>query len=252
MYLGDNILKHGIIEYVNDFQNSEYDASILLTHVENPEKFGCAVLNDRGEVVKIVEKPKKPPSDLAVVGMWCFKPIIFKAVNSIKPADRGELEITDATQWLIDNGYKIKAHIVNGWWKDTGKPLDILNANRLVLDEIQTDIRGIVDSDVEIRGRVIIGEGTKIKYKSVIKGPAIIGNNCLIENSYIGPYTSIGDGCEIINSEVEDSIIMEGSKIHDVKDIMDSLIGVNVNIKKSPEIPKKSRFFVGDESQLEL
>ncbi|MFH8119748.1 MAG: glucose-1-phosphate thymidylyltransferase [Candidatus Aenigmatarchaeota archaeon] len=250
MYLGDNILKGGIAEYVKEFSKSEEDAFILLTEVENPQRFGVAQLDKNGNVIKLIEKPKSPPSNLALVGIYMFKPIVFEAVKNIKPSWRNELEITDAIQWLIDKGYKVKAKIVKGWWKDTGRPEDILDANRLVLDEIERDIRGNVEEGCVIKGRVKIGEGSVIKGNSVLKGPCIVGNNCLIENSFIGPYTSIGNECKIINSEIEDSIIMDGSEIDSAGRIIDSLIGKEVSITKDSKIIKGFKLVLGDKSKV--
>ena len=194
-----------------------------------------------------MEKPRVPPSNYALVGVYFFKPIIIEACKNIKPSWRNELEITDAIQWLIDNDYKVEASVVKGWWKDTGKPEDILEANRLVLDDIQPRIDGEVDPTSKIIGRVVIGKGTVIK-NSTIKGPCIIGENCVISNSYIGPYTSIGDSCEIIDTEIEDSVILDGSKIINAERIVESLIGRNVRIEENNFKPKGHRFVVGDNS----
>ncbi|UZE92313.1 MAG: glucose-1-phosphate thymidylyltransferase [Methanosarcinales archaeon] len=253
VYLGDNIIKGGIIRHVKRFEKGDMDASILLTHYENPGLFGCAELNEDGSIKRLIEKPKKPPSDLVLVGIYMFRPPIFEAVKNIKPSWRDELEITDAIQYLIDNNLKVNSEIVTGWWKDTGKPEDIIEANQLVLDELEPYNRGVLEDKVIIKGRVSIGENTVIKSGSVIKGPVIIGKSCKIgPNTYIGPYTSIGDNCEVINGEIESSIIMDGTKINCNKKIVDSLIGKEVKISDRDQLPKGHRLVIGDSSQVEL
>jgi glucose-1-phosphate thymidylyltransferase len=253
MYLGDNILKGGIAEYLKRFNESNSDASILLCPVEIPSQFGCADLNEDGSVKKLIEKPKEPPSNLALVGIYFFREAIFEAAKNIKPSWRNELEITDAIQYLIENGFKVYSEIVSGWWKDTGKPEDIIEANQLVLDELEPYTRGVLDDGVVIKGRVGIGENTVIKSGSVIKGPVIIGKNCKIgPNTYIGPYTSIGDNCGIINGEIESSIIMDGTTINCSKKIVDSLIGKGVKIFERKELPKGNRLVIGDNSAVEV
>ena len=250
MYLGDNILRDGIVEHFKRFKKLDPESLILLTEVDEPQRFGVADLDENGRVRKLVEKPKVPPSNYALVGIYFFKPVIIEACRNIKPSWRNELEITDAIQWLIENGYRVEASIVNGWWKDTGKPEDILEANRLVLDDIKTDVKGEIE-DTEIRGRVVIESETRIK-NSIIKGPCIIGRNTVIENSYIGPYTSIGKECKVSFSEIEDSVIMDGSEIIEAGRIIDSLIGRNVKISKSDSLPKARKLIIGDSSQLEV
>lgn len=250
MYLGDNILKSGIVEFADEFNKNISESSILLTQVPNPQQFGVADLREDGSVRKLIEKPKVPPSNFALVGIYFFKPIIFEAVNSIKPSWRDELEITDAIQWLIDNGFKVRSNIVKDWWKDTGKPEDILDANRLVLDTIERNIMGI-EKDSRLFGRIEIGKGTLVK-NSTIKGPCVIGKDCEISESYIGPFTSIGDGCKLIGTEIEDSVILEGSSISSTNRLVECLIGKDVKIMKSQEIPKGTKFVVGDNSEIEL
>lgn len=245
MYLGDNILRDGITNHAN--KNRDYDASIMLTEVDNPSQFGVADLNPDGTIKRLVEKPKEPPSNLALVGIYYFNPIILEACKNIKPSWRGELEITDAIQWLIENGYKVGYTKVEGWWKDTGKPEDILEANRLVLDDIKKDVR--VETDSSIIGRVIIEEGTEID-NSILKGPSIIGGNCKIKDSYIGPYTSIGRGCSIEETEVEDSVVMEGSEISSGGRIIESLIGKEVKIKRKIGLPEGRKLILGDSSEI--
>lgn len=253
VYLGDNILKGGIIRHVKRFKKGDMDANILLTHYENPSLFGCAELNEDGSIKRLVEKPEKPPSDLVLVGVYMFRSSIFEAVKNIKPSWRDELEITDAIQYLIGNNFKVNSEIVTGWWKDTGRPEDIIEANQLVLDELEPYNRGVLEDKVIMKGRVSIGENTVIKSGSVLKGPVIIGKSCKIgPNTYIGPYTSIGDDCEVINGEIESSIIMEGAEINCNKKIVDSLIGKEVKILERDQLPKGHRLVIGDSSQVEL
>jgi len=252
MYLGDNLLCDGIVDHVSSFRNSGADASILLTEVSQPERFGVAELNEQGEVVRLVEKPKVPPSNLALVGVYLFQPVVFDAVKEIKPSWRNELEITDAIQWLVERGYHVKASLVKGWWKDTGMPEDILSANHLVLDELETSCLGVVMDGSVVQGRVQIGQGTVLDKGSVVRGPVIIGKDCKISNSYIGPYTSIGEGCEINDSEIEASIVMDGTKIDVRRKIVDSLIGANVKIFESHQKPNGCRFVVGDSSEVRV
>jgi glucose-1-phosphate thymidylyltransferase len=250
MYLGDNLLRGGSSDFINDFANSSVAASLLLTEVDNPEQYGLALVDEQKKViVKLMEKPNKPPTNLSIVGIYGLTPLIFDAIDGIKPSWRDELEITDALQWLIDNGHTIKYGMVEGWWKDTGMPEDILDANRLILDDLKAEIKGDIE-DSEVRGRVDIGKGSIIKDNSVIKGPVIIGENCVISNAYIGPYTSIGNNCQIISTEIEDSIVMEGTRIANAVKIVDSLIGKDVNIEKNGYLPKGNKFIIGDNSRV--
>jgi len=249
MYLGDNILKSGIKSLVEEFQEHKPSSLILLTEVPNPQLFGVAELKD-GKVVRLVEKPKKPMSNLALVGVYMFDFHVFEAVNAIKPSWRNELEITDAIQYLIDKDYAVHPHLVTGWWKDTGKIEDILEANRLILESIKSQIDGKVDASSQIKGEVIIERGVLVK-NSTIRGPAIIGAETEIIDSYIGPYTSIQSKCKIIKTEIEHSIVMEGSEIRDVGSRIDeSLIGREVKIFKSPPKPSVYRLMVGDKSEI--
>lgn len=251
MYLGDNILKEGIIEHLRHFKEGNFDASILLCEVPNPQQFGVAELSEDGKTIKrLVEKPKIPPSNLALVGIYFFKPIIHEAVKHLKPSWRDELEITDAIQWLIDHGYRVGWTKVTGWWKDTGKPEDILDANRLILDDIETNIK--VETKARIHGRVIIEDGSQIDENTVIKGPVVIGKNVVVKNSYIGPYTSIGDNVVIENTEIEDSIILPESEIRNAGRIVESLIGRRVKILKGNNHPFGRKLVVGDNSQIIL
>jgi glucose-1-phosphate thymidylyltransferase len=252
MYLGDNILKGGIVQHVQEFKSSGAEASILLTAVEHPERFGVAELDDNGRVIRLEEKPKVPKSNLALVGIYLFRPAIFQAAKSIKPSWRDEMEITDAIQWLIEKGSRVTASLVKSWWKDTGRPEDILSANNLVLDELQTAICGQVLDSSQVQGRVQIGENTILEKSSVVRGPVIIGRDCRISNSYIGPYSSIGDGCEITDAEIEGSIVMMGASIKVRRKIVDSLIGANVKLFESEQKPRGYRFVVGDNSEVRI
>jgi len=251
MYLGDNILKKGIVEYVKKFREENPMASILLTEVQNPQQFGVAQLDDSGTVVSLIEKPKTPPSNLALVGVYMFQTVIFEAVNSIEPSWRNQLEITDAIQYLIDKNHRVDATIVEGWWKDTGKPEDILDANRLILDDITSEINGTIEDEVHVKGRVRIGN-SRIEGNSVLKGPLIIGNDCIIRDSYIGPYTSLGNNCKIINTEIEDSIVMDETRIENCGRIVDSLIGMDVKVTRHSRLPEGYRLVIGDHSEVEL
>ncbi len=248
MYLGDNILREGIEKHAKKFEENKNDASIMLTEVENPRQFGIAELNDDGTIKRLIEKPKDPPSNLALVGIYFFKPVILEACKRIKPSWRNELEITDAIQWLIDNGYKVGWTKVEGWWKDTGKTEDILEANRLILDGIQMKNEGTA-KDSRIIGRVIIEKGVEVK-DSIVKGPSLIGGGCKIKNSYIGPYTSVGNDCVIEDTEIEDSIVMDNSEILGGGRIIESLIGKEVKIRRREELPNGRKLIVGDDSEI--
>lgn len=250
MYLGDNILRDGIVQHKESFTEHGSDASVLLTEVEDPQRFGVADLNADGSIRRLVEKPRVPPSNYALVGVYFFKPAIIEACKAVKPSWRNELEITDAIQWLIEDGRKVDASFVRGWWKDTGKPEDILEANRLILDDIEARNEGLTEGS-HLIGRVVIESGTKVE-NSVIKGPCVIGRGCTLSDSYIGPYTSIGEGCHICGTEIEDTIIMDGSAICHAGKIVESLIGRNVRIDEGLTLPKGSRLIVGDNSEISL
>ncbi len=251
MYLGDNLIKEGIAELVKRFKEAQPDALILLAHVLEPQRFGVARL-EGDRVVELIEKPKIPPSDLALVGVYMFKNVIFQAAKSIKPSWRNELEITDAIQYLIENGYQVESHIINGWWKDTGRLEDLLEANRMVLEGIEPRCSGHVDGESQVFGRVVIEEGAEV-INSVIRGPAIIGKQARIVNSFIGPFTSIYYEVLVENSEIEHSIVMEKSRISHIRGrIEDSLIGKNVEIDRSPMRPKALRLMLGDNSKIGL
>jgi glucose-1-phosphate thymidylyltransferase len=251
MYLGDNILKDGIEDFIEQFKEKKPNALILLTEVINPQEFGVAVLDKSGLVKKLIEKPKDAPSNLALVGVYLFDAKVFSAIEHIKPSGRNELEITDAIQWLLDNKYKIEAHMVKGWWKDTGKPDDIIEANLLVLEGIEPVNEGSQKAS-EIKGRVRAGKGSVIE-KSVVRGPAIIGDNARIVNSYIGPFSAIGDHAVIENSEIENSVIMEGAQIRNVEKRIDrSIVGKNVVINVSTKSPRTHKFILGDQSYVQI
>ena len=252
MYLGDNLLKNGIDIYRKKFEEENYNAFILLTEVDNPRAFGVAEVKN-GQVVKVVEKPKVPVSNLALIGVYFFDNNVHKAIDNIKPSGRGELEITDAIQWLIDNGYKVGAEVVKGWWKDTGKPADILEANRLILEDIERDIGGAkVDDLSEISGRVKIGMDSEI-INSRILGPVIIGKKVKVIDSYIGPFTSLSSGVKIKKSEIEYSVVLEDTKIENVKGRMERcLIGKCVEISRSRVLLRSFKFVLGDHSKVEL
>lgn len=246
MYLGDNLLRDGIEDLVASFVKNGPDALILLQEVPNPEAYGVAECAD-GKVTRLAEKPKEPQSNLALVGIYMFTPAIHECTREIKPSARDELEITDAIQCLIDKGKRVEPHIVNGWWKDTGKLEDMLEANRLILDALDSDIRGTVE-DSEIHGRVIVEEGAAVS-NCTIRGPVIIGERTTVRDSYIGPYTSIYYDVEIANSEIEHSIILEQSRILNLHARMEgSLVGKNVHIERLDHKPKAYRFMVGDNS----
>jgi glucose-1-phosphate thymidylyltransferase len=250
VYLGDNILRGGINNYTSRFANSNSDALILLCEVKDPTRFGVATVRG-GHIEKIVEKPKNPESNLAVTGIYFLTPRIFEIIRNLRPSWRGELEITEALQNLMISGGKIEYDYVTGWWKDTGTPADVLDANRLILDGLDAKIDGIVESDESIQGRVIIGKNTKISKDALIRGPVIIGQNCQIDAGvYIGPFTSIGNNVQIKQGEVENSILMDNCVINVRERIVDSIIGNNsvLDINKVPN--KGMKFVLGDNSFL--
>jgi len=249
MYLGDNVLKKGITSLVREFEEKRPNSLILLTEVPDPQMFGVAELKD-GKIVNLVEKPKEPKSNLALVGVYMFDFHIFEAVKAIKPSWRDELEITDAIQYLVEHGYEVHPHTVSGWWKDTGKIEDILEANRLILEGMAGKNEGDIDADSKVNGEVLIEKGVVVR-NSTIRGPAIIGADTVIIDSYIGPFTSIQNNCRIEKTELENSIVLEGSEICDVGSRIDeSLIGRGVKIYKCPPKPSVYRFMVGDKSEI--
>jgi glucose-1-phosphate thymidylyltransferase len=248
MYLGDNLLQGGIVELVEAFRSSAPDALILLTPVRDPEHYGVAELRD-GKVVRLLEKPSEPHTDLALVGVYMFTPKVFSAARAIKPSGRGELEITDAIQHLVDDGLTVEPHVVKGWWKDTGRLEDMLAANRLVLDTIDGRVEGeLVDSQVD--GRVVIEPGARLE-RCAVRGPAIIGPRASLKDCYVGPYTSVGEGCRVENAEVEHSILLAGAAVCDLAGRMESsLLGRNVRIGRDKHQPRAYRFLVGDNSEI--
>jgi len=251
MYLGDNLLADGLRGLVETFRESEPDALILLTPVDEPEHFGVAEL-DGERVVRLVEKPKDPPSNLALVGVYLFQPAIFAASRALEPSWRGELEITEAIQSLIEDGHKVQSEVVSGWWKDTGQLADMLEANRLVLEELETRIDGEVDETTKIEGRVVVEAGAKLS-GSVVRGPAVIGAGARIEGAYVGPYTSIGEDVRICRSEIEHSIVLAGSVVEDLGTRMEaSLLGREVKLTRSEGMPQTLSMLVGDKCEIKL
>lgn len=252
MYLGDNILMKGIKYLVDDFKKSGKDAMVVLTKVKDPRIFGVAVV-DKGRLVKVLEKPKDPPTNLAITGIYMFTPVIFDIIHRLKPSGRGELEITDAIQMLLDEKFNVGYDMVDGWWKDTGKPEDLLEANELVLSDIKPSNEGTVAEDVNMAGNITIGKNTVIKNNTTIRGPVVIGKDCKIgPDTYIGPYTTIGNSVTIIGGEVENSIIMDGTTIDCDKRIVDSLIGRDAKIVSNQLKPSGSRFIIGDSTYIGL
>jgi glucose-1-phosphate thymidylyltransferase len=250
MYLGDNLLRNGITNLVEEFRTNQPDALILLTPVDDPEHYGVAEL-EGDRVTRLVEKPKDPPSDLALVGVYMFTNSIFDAGKAIKPSGRGELEITDAIQHLVDSGLRVDSHVVHGWWKDTGQVQDMLDANRLILDDIE-EHHGGDERDSRVEGRVYVSEGAVVE-RSTIRGPAIIGRGARVVDSYVGPYTAIGDDVVIESSEVEHSIVLAGSAIRDLPGRVEaSLIGRGVSITRTEALPRVFRFVVGDGSDITI
>ncbi len=251
MYLGDNLIKDGITSFVREFEAERPDAQILLARVKNPGEFGVAEL-DGDRVVGLEEKPKRPKSDLALVGVYLFGPCVFEAVNAIRPSARGELEITDAIQQLISSGRQVRSHVIGGWWKDTGKVEDLLEANRIVLGDLGHEIRGTVDAQSKLEPPVRIGPGSRIE-RSQLRGPLVIGANVRIRDAYVGPFTAIADGVEITHAEIEHSIVLERSRIENVHvRIESSLIGKDVVITAGGQRPRAHRLMVGDSSRVEL
>jgi glucose-1-phosphate thymidylyltransferase len=256
MYLGDNLLQGGIIELVEAFREHRPEALILLTPVPDPENYGVAELAEAApgetpQVLRLVEKPSQPASDLALVGVYMFTAVIHEAAKAIEPSARGELEITDAIQHLVDSGRRVEPHIVRGWWKDTGRLEDMLEANRLILDNLTPTVAGeLVDSEVE--GRVAIDEGALVE-RSTIRGPAVIGAGARLRDCYIGPYTAVGERCVVEDSEIEHSILLAGSSVCNLDGRMESsLLGRNVTVRRGERQPRAYRFMVGDNSDISI
>lgn len=266
MYLGDNMLRQSLRSFVDAFESARQAArapelgeppldppaaQILLARVPDPHRFGVAELDAAGGVVRLVEKPEVPPSDLALVGVYLFDARIHEAVAAIEPSARGELEITDAIQWLIDNGHGVASEILEGWWIDTGKLTPLLEANRLILETIDQRVDGEVDSESRIDGRVVIEAGASIE-RSTVRGPAVIGRHTVVRDSFVGPFTAIGADCRVERSEVEHSVILDHSSVIDAGRIEDSLLGWHVTVTRSDQRPKATRLMVGDHSQVDL
>jgi glucose-1-phosphate thymidylyltransferase len=258
MYLGDNMLQQGLVEFVERFEHgreTEGDAApsaqILLAKVDDPRQFGVAEVTETGEVVRLVEKPEHPPSDLALVGVYLFDPRIHEAVASIAPSPRGELEITDAIQWLLDRGDRVVHEVLQGWWIDTGKKDPLLESNRYILETLEPANDGTVDAESQIEGRVVIQAGAVIK-RSRVRGPTIVGADTVVENSYVGPFTSIGASCTILDSEIDHSVVLDRARILGVAGIADSLIGRDVEVTRSGRRPRALRLMLGDHSKIDL
>ncbi|MDH3203049.1 MAG: glucose-1-phosphate thymidylyltransferase [Nitrosopumilus sp.] len=254
VYLGDNVLRKNLIDYTKKFEASDSDAMILLCEVGEPRRFGIAELDkdNPGKIKKIMEKPKDPPSNLAVIGIYFLTPKIFDIIDNLKPSWRGELEITDALDMLMNQGNKIEYDTVTGWWKDTGTPEDIIHANKLVLDSIGTENQFLIDDDSEIKGNIVIGKGTEISRDSFVTGPAIIGKNCKIGPAVrLGPYVSVGDNCILKNCNLEESIIMEDCKINAKIDLSSSIVAHSSEIEDN-DVPKKQQFLLGERSCLKI
>lgn len=252
MYLGDNLIGERIVPFVEDFKHSGFEAMILLKEVEDPRLFGVAEIDESGRILHLIEKPKNPPSNLALVGIYLFSAAIHSAISQIKPSWRGELEITDAIQMLLDSGQSVRSYILKSWYLDTGKKDDLLEANRVVLDElVEKDLKGEIDEMSRVAGRVSLARGARIK-ESIIRGPAVIGERTLIENSFIGPYSSIGRGCEIRNAAIEHSVILDGTRIMDIERIEDSVIGRNARVSHEKRCSHALRLMIGDDAEVNL
>jgi glucose-1-phosphate thymidylyltransferase len=258
MYLGDNMLQQGLVEFVERFERARAlegpdapAAQILLAKVEDPRQFGVAEVTGTGEVVRLVEKPEHPPSNLALVGVYLFDPLIHDAVRAIEPSARGELEITDAIQWLLDHGHRVVHEVLQGWWIDTGKKDPLLESNRYILETLEPENLGTVDDQSSIEGRVVIQKGAVIT-NSRVRGPSIVGPDTVIENSYVGPFTSIGAECTIADSELDHSVVLDRARILGVVGIADSLIGRDVEVTRSGSRPRALRLMLGDHSKIDL
>lgn len=254
VYLGDDLMRDGITDLIEDFDTDEYAAGIGLQEVDEPSRYGIVDVNSDGDVVKLVEKPDDPPNNLALIGIYVFTPAIFEQIEALDKSWRGEYEITEAIQGLLDDGKRIQSHVVHGWWKDTGKPQDVLHANRLVLDDIDSQVDGIIEDDESVTGRIQLGSGSVIEAGAVVRGPVSIGENTTISSdTYLGPYSSIGDNCLVDGTHIESSVIVGDSEISADRTLVDSLIGRKVTIATSQENkPAGERLIVGQNSSLEL
>ncbi|MEM8831660.1 MAG: glucose-1-phosphate thymidylyltransferase [Cyanobacteria bacterium P01_G01_bin.19] len=254
MYLGDNLVQSQLDLFLEKFASQHLDALTLLCEVENPSSFGVAKVDENGKVLQLIEKPQNPPSNLALVGVYLFSAEIHKAIASIQPSARGELEITDAIQYLIDQQKSVASFKLSGWWLDTGKKDDLLAANQIILDDSleSNSLAGEIDDGSKLSGRVHVGKGSKIT-NSMIRGPVAIGENCTIENCFIGPYSSIADNVSLIDIDIEHSVILQGASLEGISDrIVDSLVGERAHLKAAPKRPKALRFMIGDDSKIEL
>ena len=256
MYLGDNLLEQDLGAFVDAFETARRGpeppvAQILLKQVPDPHRFGIATLDGAGHVLRLVEKPADPPSDLALVGVYLFDPTVHDAVAAIQPSARGELEITDAIQWLIDHGHRVRTELLTGWWIDTGKLTPLLEANRLLLEKLEPRIDGTVDADSTIDGRVVVDAGATIVH-STVRGPVAIGRDTRVVDSFIGPFSAIGAGCEVVNSVIEHSVVMEGSRVVDIQRLEDSLIGRDAVVTRTRQRPRALRLMVGDHCQIDV
>jgi len=251
MYLGDNFIVGGINDLVDEFADARPHAQIMLTEVSDPRAFGVAELNEAGQVVGLEEKPKQPKSNLALVGVYMFTPAIHEAVDSLRPSWRGELEITEAIQWLIENGKTVRSTTITGYWKDTGNVTDMLEVNRLVLESVEPRLEGTVDEDCEIIGRVAVEAGAKVSGSRIV-GPVIIGSHALVTNSYIGPFTAVADECVLDDSEIEYSIVLRGASIRGVRRIEASIIGHHAEVTPAPRVPAAHRLVLGDHSKVQI
>jgi glucose-1-phosphate thymidylyltransferase len=250
MYLGDNFIVGGITPLVEEFRSSRPDAQIMLTSVPDPRQFGVAELDTDGEVVGLEEKPQHPKSDLALVGVYIFTPAVHEAVSQLAPSWRGELEITEAIQWLIDQGRKVRSTTITGYWKDTGNVADMLEVNRMVLETIDPQVQGTVEAS-ELIGRVVVEAGAQVSQSRIV-GPAIIGTGTRVSGSYVGPFTSVAQDCTITDSEIEYSIVLRGALIQGVRRIEASLIGHDVEVTPSPNVPRAHRLILGDHSKVQI
>jgi len=251
LYLGDNLIVGGIEPFVAAFEADRPNALVLLAAVDHPEQFGVAELGPDGALVRLVEKPADPPSNLALVGVYLFDRTVHEAVRSIEPSGRGELEITDAIQWLIGHGLDVRAEQLTTQFIDTGKLQDLLEANRIVLESIEGDVAGSVDAESQLVGPVVVAPGARI-VRSTVRGPAVIGPGAHVESSFVGPFTSLGAWCEVRHSEIEHSVVLEGARIEGVRRIADSLLGRGAVVHRTGAEPRAYRLHVGDHSEVEV
>jgi glucose-1-phosphate thymidylyltransferase len=251
MYLGDNFIVGGITALVEEFRAERPDAQIMLTEVADPREFGVAELDEAGQVTSLEEKPQQPKSNLALVGVYIFGPAVHEAVRDLKPSWRGELEITEAIQWLIDHGNTVRSSVISGYWKDTGNVADMLEVNRLVLETTEPRCDGTVDAGCEIIGRVVIDRDAQVSGSRIV-GPVIIGPRSKVSGSYVGPFTSVAEDCTIDDSEIEYSIVLPRASIRGVRRIEASLIGHEVEVTPAPRVPKAHRLVLGDHSKAQI